>query len=182
LALYPLMPDKMMVYRSDDGEIYYTYNKDGQEYILRNWEVLHIPGLGFDGLVGYSPIAMVKNAIGMAIATEEYGATFFNNGASPGGVLEHPGILKGPEMDVLKSFITLLTLTIGKNKRFPENFGIIIERPGYLGDKIGFENLRYLADIQNKISDAKIKELFTWKETETGDCTSNNGGSRSTIT
>lgn len=49
---------------------------------------------------------------------------------------------------------------LGKNKRFPENFGIIIERPGYLGDKTGFENLRYLADIQNKISDEKIKEVM----------------------
>nr|WP_091541134.1 phage portal protein [Alkaliphilus peptidifermentans] len=97
MALYPLMPDKMTVHRSEAGELYYIYNKEGQEHILRNWEVLHIPGLGFDGLVGYSPIAMAKNAIGMAIATEEYGANFFNNGANPGGVLEHPGILKDPE-------------------------------------------------------------------------------------
>ncbi|MFA8440192.1 ABC transporter ATP-binding protein [Pueribacillus sp. YX66] len=49
---------------------------------------------------------------------------------------------------------------LGKNNRFPENFGIIIERPGYLGDKTGFENLRYLADIQNRISDEKIKETL----------------------
>lgn len=49
---------------------------------------------------------------------------------------------------------------LGKNKRFPENFGIIIDKPGYLGDKTGFENLRYLADIQNKISDEKIKEIL----------------------
>lgn len=50
-------------------------------------DVLHIPGLGFDGLMGYSPIAMAKNAIGMAIACEEYGAKFFANGAQPSGVL-----------------------------------------------------------------------------------------------
>ena len=50
----------------------------------------------FDGLVGYSPIAMAKNAIGIALATEEYGAAFFKNGARPGGVLEHPGVLKDP--------------------------------------------------------------------------------------
>lgn len=56
-----------------------------------------IPGLGFDGLVGYSPIAMAKNAIGMAIACEEYGAKFFANGAAPGGVLEHPGTIKDPQ-------------------------------------------------------------------------------------
>ncbi len=70
----------MTVNRSEKGEIYYLYNKEGQEYILTKDEVLHIPGLGFDGLIGYSPIAMAKNAIGMAIATEEYGAKFFANG------------------------------------------------------------------------------------------------------
>ena len=97
MALYPLMPDKMTVHRSEGGELYYSYSKEGKEHVLKHWEVLHIPGLGFDGLLGHSPIAMAKNAIGMAIATEEYGANFFNNGANPGGVLEHPRILKDPE-------------------------------------------------------------------------------------
>ena len=69
----------------------------GSTVILKPSEVLHIPGLGFDGLVGYSPIAMAKNAIGMAIACEEYGAKFFANGAQPGGVLEHPGTIKDPQ-------------------------------------------------------------------------------------
>ena len=54
-------------------------------------------GLGYDGLVGYSPIAMAKNAVGLAIAAEEYGAKFFANGAAPSGVLEHPGTIKDPE-------------------------------------------------------------------------------------
>ena len=70
--------------------------KDQGQIHLRREDVLHIPGLGFDGLVGYSPIAMAKNAIGIALATEEYGAAFFKNGARPGGVLEHPGVLKDP--------------------------------------------------------------------------------------
>ena len=96
IALYPLLPDKMKVQRSDKGEIYYLYTSEGKEHLLRNTEILHIPGLGFDGLIGYSPIAMAKNAIGMAIATEEYGAKFFANGANPGGVLEHPGVVKDP--------------------------------------------------------------------------------------
>lgn len=56
-----------------------------------------MPGLGFDGLVGYSPIAMAKNAIGLSIATEEYGAKFFANGATPGGLLEFPGTVKNPD-------------------------------------------------------------------------------------
>ena len=96
ISLYPLLPDRMMVGRTANGELYYEYQKDTGSVILRNYEVLHIPGLGFDGLVGYSPIAMAKNAIGMAIATEEYGATFFANGANPGGVLQHPGVVKDP--------------------------------------------------------------------------------------
>ena len=70
--------------------------KEEGTVLLDSTDVLHIPGLGFDGLVGYSPIAMAKNAIGMAIACEEFGSKFFANGASPSGVLEHPGILKDP--------------------------------------------------------------------------------------
>lgn len=96
LSLYPLLPDRMIVDRTSTGDLYYEYRKDTGTVILRSDEVLHIPGLGFDGLVGYSPIAMAKNAIGMALATEEYGAKFFANGANPGGVLEHPGVVKDP--------------------------------------------------------------------------------------
>jgi len=103
-ALYPLMPNKMTVDRDKNGNLYYEYYRSSDEaptlkgtsVILRPSDVLHIPGLGFDGLVGYSPIAMAKNAIGMAIACEEYGATFFANGATPGGILEHPGVVKDP--------------------------------------------------------------------------------------
>jgi phage portal protein BeeE len=98
LSLYPLLPDKMTVDRLATGEIVYIYRTDRGDYPLRHENVLHIPGLGFDGLIGYSPIAMAKNAIGMAIATEEYGASFFANGANPGGVLEHPGIVKDEGM------------------------------------------------------------------------------------
>ena len=99
------MPNKMSVDRDANGKLYYTYTRStdeaptmqGMTVTLKPSDVLHIPGLGFDGLVGYSPIAMAKNAIGMAIACEEYGAKFFANGAAPGGVLEHPGTIKDPQ-------------------------------------------------------------------------------------
>lgn len=105
VALYPLMPNKMAVDRDSSGRLYYKYYRGSDEAIrskehevvLSTCDVLHIPGLGFDGLVGYSPIAMAKNAIGLAIATEEFGAKFFANGAAPSGVLEHPGTLKNPD-------------------------------------------------------------------------------------
>jgi HK97 family phage portal protein len=105
LGLYPLMPDRMTVDRDDKGRLYYEYQVTTDDapinkkstVKLKPYDVLHIPGLGFDGLVGYSPIAMAKNAIGLAIAAEEYGSKFYANGATPSGVLEHPGIVKDPE-------------------------------------------------------------------------------------
>ena len=104
IALYPLMPNKMTVDRDKSGMLYYSYQHSSEEIggknetiMLTPSDVLHIPGLGFDGLVGYSPIAMAKNAIGLAIATEEYGSKFFANGAAPSGVLEHPSTIKDPE-------------------------------------------------------------------------------------
>ena len=104
-GFYPLRPDKISVCRDSQGKIFYLYTKTSDEnpnirpygqVALQKEEVLHIPGLGFDGLVGYSPIAMARNAVGMTMACEEYGASFFANGASPSGVLEHPGVLKDP--------------------------------------------------------------------------------------
>ena len=105
IGLYPLMANKMTVNRDEKGQLYYQYTRSqdeahtskGETVVLMPSDVLHIPGLGFDGLVGYSPIAMAKNAIGLAIATEEYGSKFFANGAQPSGVLEHPGTIKDPQ-------------------------------------------------------------------------------------
>jgi phage portal protein BeeE len=90
----PLLPSRMTVERDSKGSLLYTYSGDTGQVRLARDKVLHIPGLGFDGLIGYSPIAMAKNAVGMSIATEEYGASFFSNGANPGGVLEHPAVVK----------------------------------------------------------------------------------------
>ncbi len=106
IALYPLMPDRMTVDRDSRGRIYYEYARSESDantlgkkssVILSPEDVFHIPGLGFDGLVGYSPIAMAKQAIGMGLACDEYGASFYQNGAQPGGVLEHPNVLKDPK-------------------------------------------------------------------------------------
>lgn len=101
IGLYPLMPDRMRVKRNENGMLYYEYTRWGDEHQSTSYEtvrlspreVLHIPGLGFDGLVGYSPIAMARNAVGMGLAVDEFGAKFFEKGAAPAGVLEFPGIV-----------------------------------------------------------------------------------------
>ena len=105
MALYPLLPENVEVDRDENGQIYYIYHaytdeKPGErnkDIYFRYDEVFHVPGLGFNGLVGFSPIAMMKNSLGTTLAVEKYGSAFFKNGAQPSGVLEHPGVLKNPE-------------------------------------------------------------------------------------
>ena len=97
-GLYPLLPDHMEVDRDSKGTLTYTYTTtEGVQVKLIPRDVLHIPGLGFDGIMGYSPIALEKNAIGLGIAAEEYGSSFFKNGARPSGVLTHPNTVKDPK-------------------------------------------------------------------------------------
>lgn len=105
LGLYPLLPENVEVDRDEHGQLYYIYHaytdevpgEQNQDIYFRKEEILHIPGLGFNGLVGFSPIAMMKNSLGTTLAVEKYGASFFKNGAQPSGVLEHPGVLKDPQ-------------------------------------------------------------------------------------
>ncbi len=98
IGLYPLLPDRMEVDRDKSGKLTYTYTtSEGQPVQLRPEDVLHIPGLGFDGIIGYSPIALEKNAIGLGMSAEEYGSKFFQNGARPSGVLTHPNTVKDPK-------------------------------------------------------------------------------------
>ena len=105
LSLYPLLPDHVEVDRDENGRIYYIYHaytdevpgETNKDIYFRSDEVFHVPGLGFNGLVGFSPIAMMKNSLGTTLAVEKYGSSFFKNGAQPSGVLENPGVLKNPE-------------------------------------------------------------------------------------
>ena len=105
LSLYPLLPENVEVDRDEHGEIYYIYHaytdevpgQKNRDIYFRRDEMFHVPGLGFNGLVGFSPIAMMKNSLGTTLAVEKYGSAFFKNGAQPSGVLEHPGVLKNPE-------------------------------------------------------------------------------------
>jgi len=95
--LYPLQAKSMKVERNAQDQIVYKYTDDCNTKTYTARQVLHIPAFSFDGVVGVSPITYAREAMGLALATEEFGARFFGNGARPGGVLEHPGVVKDPE-------------------------------------------------------------------------------------
>lgn len=92
-AFWPMLPDRMTVKR-DNGALIYEYRPDGVTTVaLPAWRVLHIPGLSYDGVVGYSPVRLQMDTLGGERAQAEYGWRFFANGARPGVVLTHPGKL-----------------------------------------------------------------------------------------
>lgn len=105
VALWPLLPDRTRPVLLDDRTLAYEtrINKTGQAFVLPRERVLHVAGLGFDGIRGYSVVAMAREGIGLAMAAEKFGAKFFGSGAHPGGVVEHPEQLGEPGMRNLQA-------------------------------------------------------------------------------
>lgn len=91
-ALWPIAPNRVLVKRVG-GQKMFQISTGTRTELLSSDEILHIPGLGYDGLQGYSPIRIAAEAIGLGLAAQEHGARFFENGAEIGGILEHPGRL-----------------------------------------------------------------------------------------
>lgn len=91
VALWPLRPDRMEP-RWEDGKRVYRYRvtAGAAPIDLESRRVLHIPGLGYDGLVGYSPVRMARETLGSAIALREYGNRVLANDARPGVVIRRP--------------------------------------------------------------------------------------------
>jgi HK97 family phage portal protein len=103
--IWRLRPDRMRVERDPaNGERIYRYQQQtGITTTFTEYYILHIPGLGFDGLVGYSPIAMaMRQPIALELATERMGSNFFSRGARPDIILEHPGRLSDPAQERLR--------------------------------------------------------------------------------
>jgi HK97 family phage portal protein len=98
-ALWFLKPQYTTVERDrETGELKYKYRDDsGKTYEYQAKDIFHVIGFSLDGVKGISPIAAARDTIGLAFAAEEYGSKFFSNGARPGGILEHPGVVKDPE-------------------------------------------------------------------------------------
>jgi HK97 family phage portal protein len=103
--LWPITPDRVKPDRVNrTGRIIYDiHNPGGENTVLEQRDMLHIHGLGYDGMQGYSVIAMAAQSIGLSMAAEQFGAGFFGNGTEPGGVLEHPGKLSPTAYEHIKN-------------------------------------------------------------------------------
>ena len=105
-ALWPIDPARVRIERDDKHRIKYVVRPvaGGDEVTFRPMDVLHIHGLGFDGLTGYSVATLARESIGAALGAEQSGAALFGNASIPGGVLEHPGVLSETAYKALKDF------------------------------------------------------------------------------
>lgn len=105
LALWPLTPDRVKPERdrATDRLIYRVWNRNGSEDIFQPEDILHVPGLGYDGTCGYSVIAKARESLALAVAAERFGAQFFGQGARSGGVFTHPNKLSQTAKDNIKS-------------------------------------------------------------------------------
>jgi HK97 family phage portal protein len=115
-ALHPLAPRGVIPRRVYDlpeqpaGRIVYdVWNARTQRFsTLPAEDVLHVRGLGYDGLLGYSVIALARQSLGLTLAAELFGAAFFGNSARPSGILKTKGKLKDEARDRLRdSFASL---------------------------------------------------------------------------
>lgn len=139
-GLWPLRPDKMKVVRRG-GRLWYIYKlPDGTPVELPFERVMHLRGLGTDGVMGYTPIDLARQSVGLALGTEEFGARFFGNGAQTGTVWEHPGKLSDEAYDRLKASIEKRHRGLGQAHR------IAILEEGMKANQVGIppENAQFL--------------------------------------
>lgn len=94
VALWPITPDRVSVVL-EDGDLVYKVrvSQRGEPITLPRERVLHVAGLGFDGFVGYSVVGMARKSIGLGLAMETFGSSYFANGMHPSAVISHPGRL-----------------------------------------------------------------------------------------
>ena len=105
IALWPITPRRVEPLWDDAArrKVYRIALPQGGSATVPDEDMIHVPGLGFDGFKGVSPLTWLRNAVGLAIATEEHGARLFKQGTLVGGVLMHPGQLSEQAQKNLRS-------------------------------------------------------------------------------
>lgn len=166
--LWPLNPDRVTVERDKaTKQLVYTVTipDEARKVELGSDRILHIRGLSGDGIIGYSPIKLARESIGLSLATEEYGARFFGNGSRPGGVLEHPGKLGAEARKNLKKSWEDMHQGLEQSHR------IAILEEGLKWHQIGIapEEAQYLETRQHQTTD--IARIFRVPPHMIGDLT-----------
>lgn len=145
VELWPITPNRVTP-KMQDGELVYEIKMNGEADItLGRDKILHIPGLGYDGFVGYSVVAMARKSLGLGMAMETFGSRYFGNGTHPGVVVSHPGPAKSPQAHAnLKQGLTETYSGLGQSHR------LMLLEEGMSIEKIGIppEDSQFLESRQ----------------------------------
>lgn len=113
-ALVPVQPERFLELRLVEGQIFYVF--EGMDPVGRD-DVLHVRAIGTDGFLGKSPIRQVREAVGLGLAAQEFGARFFGQGTTPGLIFRHPGRLGDEAFQRLKQSLQASYEGLGKSHK-----------------------------------------------------------------
>ena len=151
--LWPIPPNRVTP-KMKDGELVYDIRMNGESDItLSRDQILHIPGLGFDGFVGYSVISMARKSIGLGMALETFGSLYFGQGTHPGVIITHPNKLSTDGHANLKKALTDTYSGLGQSHR------LMLLEEGMKSEKVGIppEDSQFLESRQ-----FQIPEVARW--------------------
>lgn len=148
IQLWPIAPNRVRM-EIKDGELLYHINVGSDTITLTRDQILHIPGLGFDGLQGYSVIGMARKSLGLGMALETFGALYFSQGTHPGVIVSHPGKLDPISKSNLQTALTQSYSGLGQSHR------LMLLEDAMKIDKIGYppNDSQYLESRVHQISD-----------------------------
>jgi HK97 family phage portal protein len=105
-ALWIIPPDRVVPERNPDTDAlqYRISGGDGKQTILQSSDVLHVHGLGFDGVTGYSVARMAARSIGLGIGQDTFATAFYGNGTQFGNVIEMPGQMNSDQIKLAEAY------------------------------------------------------------------------------
>lgn len=150
--LWPIPPNRITP-TMIEGELWYRIKVGNEDIYLPREKILHVPGLGFDGFMGYSVIALARESIGLGMAMEQFGANYFGNGTHPGLIVTHPNTLSGTAYKNLKDSLASKYSGLGNAHR------LLLLEESMKVDKIGIppEDSQFIESRQ-----FQIPEIARW--------------------
>jgi len=154
--LHMLHPSIVLLKRTKGGDLFYEIQEQQQASSggggLKNrkiapWNMLHFSGLGFNGLVGYAPVALGREGIGLGKALEQFGASFMGNGALPSGVLEYPGKMTDEARANLRNEWNL----VHQGSAAANKIAILQQGVKFVASQISPEQAQFLASRQFQV-------------------------------
>lgn len=152
VQLWPIAPN-LVTTMWQDGKIVYRVRVGKEDKYFTRDKILHIPGIGFDGLMGYSVVAMARKSIGLGMAMETFGSLYFGNGTHPGVIVSHPNQLSAAAHANLKKSLTEGYSGLGQSHR------LLLLEEGMKLEKVGVppEDAQFLESRQ-----FQIPEIARW--------------------